>query len=243
MLGKIRIGHYAPKIGLALALGLASFEAEAAPVFFDDRTLFDAATGPLAGFEDFEAAFDGPGSMSEPGPWNSDTDDSVFSPGDIAEGISFVSSAGNLAALDDSSFSDLTSTAIGPNSFGSDLVISFLPGVNAIAFDVFQVFAAPQGITVSLFDISDVLIASTDVEATSLGGFFGVIDDMNLIGAITLSANNPTGAELIDNVAFGLVDATAVPEPGTLALFGLGLAGVGLARRRRYDRPATAGKD
>lgn len=241
MYRKNRIAYGASILLSALLLNLESTEATAAPVFFDDRTLFDAAAGSLSGFEDFEGASQDPGAMSEPGPWNSDTDDSVFSPGDIAEGISFVSSAGNLAALDGSSFSDLTSTAIGPNSFGSDLIISFLPGVNAVAFDVFQVFAAPQGITISLFDISDVLIGTTEVEATSLGGFFGVIDDMDLIGTISLSANNPSGAELIDNLAFGLADATAVPEPGTLALFGLGLAGVGFARRRRGDRTATDG--
>lgn len=35
----------------------------------------------------------------------------------------------------------------------------------------------------------------------------------------------------IDNVS--LVQSTSVPEPGTLALFGLGLAGLGFARRKR----------
>ena len=39
--------------------------------------------------------------------------------------------------------------------------------------------------------------------------------------------------EIIDNVTFGNAVATQLPEPGTLALFGLGLLGLGIAVRRR----------
>lgn len=38
---------------------------------------------------------------------------------------------------------------------------------------------------------------------------------------------------VIDNVALRSAPVTSVPEPGTLALFALGLAGVGMAARRR----------
>ena len=233
-------------VALASCLSLMSLESVAAPIFFEDRTLFENAAGPLSGFEDFEGAFTGPGAMSEPGPWNSGSDDSVFDPGDIADGISFASSLGNLAVVEESFSPNATGNAIGPNGFASDLSISFLPTVNAVGFDIFQVFGAAEGIVVSLFDVNDFLIGATEVPADIFGAFFGVIDDTSQIGRITLTANNADlGAEVIDNVAFGQSSPTAVPEPGSLMLFGLGLAGFAMTRRasrRVRSRNLRAGK-
>jgi hypothetical protein len=52
------------------------------------------------------------------------------------------------------------------------------------------------------------------------------------ITGLTIFANNSNDGFGIDDVTIGRL-AARVPEPGSLALLGLGLLGMGLARRRR----------
>lgn len=62
------------------------------------------------------------------------------------------------------------------------------------------------------------------------GGFFGIIDTANSFTTVSYAAGG--SGSLLDNVTYGMAGAAEVPEPGSLALFGIALAGVGALRRR-----------
>lgn len=226
-------------VGAALFAAVPLFfalETAAAPLFFDDRQAFLEAAGALSGFEDFEAANTNPAtSMPEPGDWDSNSDDSVFSPGDLAEGIRFSSFPGDLIAVAGGFSPASTGAAIGPEDLESDLLVSFQVDVNAFGFDLFNLGEGEEIFRISMRNIFDEFVAETLVTAGPLGSFFGVIDDSNLF--IEFGINENLGAEVIDNIVFGVSNPTAVPEPGTLALLSAGLLGVAFARRKRTGNP------
>lgn len=68
--------------------------------------------------------------------------------------------------------------------------------------------------------------------------FFGILDSSRFLSSISISViQNNTLIEVIglDDLVVGDLPSIEAPEPGTLALFGFGLVGLGFARRRKRN--------
>ncbi|MEM7568672.1 MAG: PEP-CTERM sorting domain-containing protein, partial [Pseudomonadota bacterium] len=80
------------------------------------------------------------------------------------------------------------------------------------------------------------LLESTTIVANQSDSFFGFLSDMELITEVRLTSSlsvGRNGVEGVDNIRFGIASRQQVAEPASLALLGLGLAGMGIARRRK----------
>ena len=217
----------------AMLASLLTVPAQAVPIIFTDRGTFDGAAPGLI-VEDFENTLVAPGAVQVCGPTISSTsNDACFAPGGIVPGISFgqVGSGTPDMVVLGAGFLGNPSTVIGPNTFQDNLDVMFMVagGANAIGLDILNVLGFSGDLIIDVFGTGG-LIASTTLTFT--GGdtqFWGILADEAITQVLFNDMGNGFG-ELIDNVAFGSV---SVPEPGTLALLGLGLIGMGLTRRRK----------
>ncbi len=206
--------------------------ARAIDIPFSDRATFTAATVPGSlRTADFEVA--PPGTFLD------------VTPSFSEQGAIFAVSPGNVLTIADA----------GAENFGTgDSLLVGGGAVNPPPPPIFLDVSLPSNITAVGFDfgprsrvLSDFTFtingspARTFVSAATTRSFFGVASD-TVFSSLRIQST-VSQQFFVDQFSFGQsnLSVTAVPEPGTMTLMGLGLAGlIGAARRRKKaQEPAS----
>lgn len=226
---KILIARVAT-VGILL---LAANYATADPIYYTDMSVFDDANSGL-NHEDLDNLNVTSSFAICPNGLNSSTDPGgdCWDTGDVISGFTIAASGGDseaeLAVAAAGAFGQPEVTVY-PNFFVETLNLLLDDGANAIGV-LLNSQRLDGNFLIELFDEFDTLLGSDLIFVQSETNTFWGVSDTSSIYRINFAST--TGqAEGIAGIWFG--NTVAVPEPGTLALLGLGLAGMGLVRRRK----------
>ncbi|WP_349556658.1 PEP-CTERM sorting domain-containing protein [Marinobacter sp. NFXS9] len=234
-------------ISAGIALGVSSLVAsvQAAPMLYVSSAGESAAQAAETNFlaklksgyltEDFESYTAGTTSQSNSIATSvgTFTQDVAGSGGDCGN-LGFTCNGG-VAILDDGSspFGGRFATPSGSDNANwldsmdsEEMTFSLTPGFNALGFYITD----PNDVG-GRMTVGSTTFTFEDIFGSALGNgnvFYITLFDSEGLGDVTFYANASDDGYGIDNVTVG-----EVPEPGSLALLGLGLAGIGVMRRRK----------
>ena len=230
--------------GLALALAFTAQPAQGSIITYSSQAVFDAAFPGLTQ-QDFSAAKVADGGFGlMANPLDSSTNNAIFKPGDIKDGLRIT--------VGHSSFSDPDNLFIAGKGFanyvrkavsyeGGDtespkMTVSFYNNnVNAFGLDL---TSNPDGntVTLELFSGAKDLGGITVQNVKGAGTFIGAFEDDLSMPITRVELNSPGNFFGFDNVEFG---PASVPEPTSLALGAIGILGLYVGGRvRKWSRAA-----
>jgi hypothetical protein len=196
---------------------------------FSNRASFDAAVGSTT-LEDFLPSAHYP---INSGVLNQFTNEAGINPGDIQPGVTYSTPVGSGVFFNIDAGGGYTGGMLDSiRSTGTrSLTVTFDAPLAAFGFDTNQLMGSSFDITINFS--SDGPSSTSHAVANSLGmEFFGFQSDQSDITSAVIQGNSSTFNYILDNFSFGGIASQGVPEPATLALFGLGLLGLGAARQK-----------
>ena len=205
-----------------LAVLLSPIAANAGVIQIADRATFNSIFGATT-LIDFEAQQTG-------------SNVTYYGNGLTIGDVSFTQGDARLFVLDSSVYGTSGTSNYLNNNAGTSapVVIDFANDVFSVGMDIAWLYNWGGSSDPSMMTF--VLDTGDSFQRSIVGPLVGSNTEMDFLGLYSdvafrsLTILDSSDSLMIDNFAYG---AAAVPEPGTLALFGIGLAGMGVARRRR----------